>query len=264
MGVSALDLAHAYATDANNGVKVWNNVLGDYQQGPVGIVSITGCGPCRQKNIYNSNTLSTRQVISTTSAATIHQLLLGPIDESYGTGTAARIPGVDVFGKTGTTSNYVDAWFVGSTPTMTVAVWVGYPNSGKSMATDYYGRPVEGGTYPAAIWHNFMVQALSIQAQEAEGKKTTVAPETSTGVVTTSSALTGTTGTGTSTAATTQTTQTTATTPVTAGGQTQTPTTPDTGSAGNTPSTEQPVTPTTSAPPVTSSGGTGTNGGSGL
>ncbi len=100
-------------------------------------------------------------------AATIDELLHGPVDDSYGTGTAAAIPGVDVAGKTGTTSNYVDAWFVGWTPKLTVAVWVGYPNSGKPMLTDYNGGPVEGGTYPAVIWHDFMVGAIQIMDDEA-------------------------------------------------------------------------------------------------
>ena len=72
-----------------------------------------------------------------------------------------------VAGKTGTTSNYGDAWFVGWTPQMTTAVWVGYPNGLVSMAHDYQGSPVEGGTYPAIIWQSFMMQALQILAAEA-------------------------------------------------------------------------------------------------
>ena len=81
-------------------------------------------------------------------------------------GTSAAISGVDVAGKTGTTTNYADAWFVGWTPQLTTAVWVGYPNKLVPMTTDYNGAPVEGGTYPAIIWHNFMVQALQILATE--------------------------------------------------------------------------------------------------
>ena len=46
----------------------------------------------------------------------------------YGTGTAAQLPGDEVAGKTGTTENYGDAWFVGFTPDIVTAVWVGYPN----------------------------------------------------------------------------------------------------------------------------------------
>ena len=82
-----------------------------------------------------------------------------------GTGTSAAISGVDVAGKTGTTTNYADAWFVGWTPQLTTAVWVGYPNKLVPMTTQYNGAPVEGGTYPAIIWHNFMVQALQILAE---------------------------------------------------------------------------------------------------
>ena len=83
-----------------------------------------------------------------------------------GTGTAAAISGVDVAGKTGTTTNYADAWFVGWTPQMTTAVWVGFPQGDIPMLTNYNGSPVDGGTYPALIWHDYMVQALQIYASE--------------------------------------------------------------------------------------------------
>ena len=62
--------------------------------------------------------------------------VLGPI----GTAASAAIPGVKAWGKTGTTSNYEDAWFVGSiprignVPSMTIAVWVGYPDKGQADA----------------------------------------------------------------------------------------------------------------------------------
>ena len=65
-------------------------------------------------------------------------------------------------GKTGTTENYGDAWFVGFDTHYTVAVWVGYPDKLIPMKTLFAGQPVEGGTYPAQIWHDFMVQALNI------------------------------------------------------------------------------------------------------
>jgi penicillin-binding protein 1A len=132
IGVSALDMAHAYETVATGGIKIYNKVLGDVDRGPVGIDSIDNCGECRQRDITNNHP-DEQRVLSPEVASTIDELLHGPVDDSYGTGTAAAIPGVDVAGKTGTTSNYVDAWFVGWTPTMTVAVWVGYPNSGKSI-----------------------------------------------------------------------------------------------------------------------------------
>jgi penicillin-binding protein 1A len=71
-----------------------------------------------------------------------------------------------VAGKTGTTNNYGDAWFVGWTPQITTAVWVGFPNKLVPMTTLYNGGPVEGGTYPALIWHAFMTSALQILASE--------------------------------------------------------------------------------------------------
>ena len=64
-----------------------------------------------------------------------------------GTGTAAQI-GEFAAGKTGTTENYGDAWFVGFNKELTVAVWVGYADKVRPMETEYHGGPVAGGTYP--------------------------------------------------------------------------------------------------------------------
>jgi penicillin-binding protein 1A len=85
----------------------------------------------------------------------------------YGTGRAAAI-GRFAAGKTGTTSNYGDAWFVGWDSKYTVAVWVGYPDSLVPMTTAFNGGPVLGGTYPALIWHDFMTSALTIDKGRAE------------------------------------------------------------------------------------------------
>jgi len=76
-------------------------------------------------------------------AQQVRDIIVGVVQN--GTGTQAAISGVDVVGKTGTTSNYGDAWFVGWTPQLTTAVWVGYPTKLISMATAYNGQPVEGG-----------------------------------------------------------------------------------------------------------------------
>jgi penicillin-binding protein 1A len=67
-----------------------------------------------------------------------------------------------VAGKTGTTENYGDAWFVGWTKEYTVAVWVGYPDEFKPMKTEFQGDPVAGGTFPAGIWKSFMQSLLKI------------------------------------------------------------------------------------------------------
>jgi penicillin-binding protein 1A len=85
----------------------------------------------------------------------------------YGTGKAAAI-GQFAAGKTGTTSNYGDAWFVGWDSKYTVAVWVGYPNKLIPMTTDFNGTPVLGGTFPALIWHEFMISALELEKERSE------------------------------------------------------------------------------------------------
>jgi membrane peptidoglycan carboxypeptidase len=89
------------------------------------------------------------------------QLLQGVV--RYGTGRAAAIPERDVAGKTGTTTDFGDAWFVGFTPQLVAAVWVGYPDSLRPMMTEYHGEPVAGGTYPALIWKAFVEKALATE-----------------------------------------------------------------------------------------------------
>src|SRR5439155_978272 len=79
----------------------------------------------------------------------------------YGTGKAAALSGGrPAAGKTGTTENYGDAWFVGYTPQLVTAVWVGYPNQTRPMTYEFHGKPVAGGTFPALIWKSFMERAL--------------------------------------------------------------------------------------------------------
>ena len=75
-----------------------------------------------------------------------------------GTGVAARLT-VPAAGKTGTTSDFRDAWFVGYTPEYSTAVWVGYPNANGTtpqFMTSVHGISVSGGSFPAQIWHDFM------------------------------------------------------------------------------------------------------------
>jgi membrane peptidoglycan carboxypeptidase len=78
-----------------------------------------------------------------------------------GTGKRARLPDRTAAGKTGTTENYGDAWFVGYTPQLATAVWVGYPNRLVPMLTEYHGKAVAGGTFPAEIWRVFTQLVLA-------------------------------------------------------------------------------------------------------
>jgi penicillin-binding protein 1A len=175
-----------------------------------------------------------------------------------GTGTAAGNVGSQVAGKTGTTDNSANAWFIGYTPNLTTAVWMGYPNGFRPMV-DFRGfTSVQGGTVPARLWHDYMVSALSVEPQWAG----TFAGVSYIGGTVLSPPAAGTVlypeGLGTTT--TTSTTTTTVpgskttvahgpgkTTPTTVG---RTPTTV----AGSPPSGTTTVVPTTSSPPTTRAG----------
>jgi penicillin-binding protein 1A len=166
VGVSPLDMAHAYETFAEGGRRVYDKALGAPHKGPTGIAQIYCPSVCPVKNLVDHPDYE--RVLPASVAQEVHDMLTGVVQ--HGTGTEAQISGVDVAGKTGTTTNYADAWFVGWTPQLTTAVWVGFPNKLVPMLSDYNGAPVEGGTYPAIIWHSFMVQALQILAAENPSK----------------------------------------------------------------------------------------------
>jgi penicillin-binding protein 1A len=170
IGVSPLDMAHAYEAFATGGLRVFNPLLGSPHAGAIGIDSVD-CNDCAHTGIpaHLQNKPTTKRVLPPDVAQTVQQMLQGPVES--GTATQAAISGVTVAGKTGTTSNYGDAWFVGWTPELTTAVWVGYPDKLVPMSTQYNGQPVEGGTWPAIIWHAFMVQALQVLQQEQQSKK---------------------------------------------------------------------------------------------
>jgi penicillin-binding protein 1A len=143
--VNPLEMARAYASFANEGRRVDGSI---FKNRPRVVVSVNG----------KKNEPVQRQRISETNAAIINQILQQVVRS--GTGRRAALPDRPVAGKTGTTENYGDAWFVGYTPQLVVAVWVGYPDTLRPMLTEFRGQPVAGGTYPAQIWKSFMETAL--------------------------------------------------------------------------------------------------------
>jgi penicillin-binding protein 1A len=144
--VNPLEMARAFSSFANGGTRVDGSLIGNH---PRAIVSVNG----------QDNLVVPHRVLSERNAAIVDYLLQRVVNE--GTGKKARLPdGRPVAGKTGTTENYGDAWFVGYTPQLAVAVWTGYPDRLVPMLTDYHDRPVAGGTYPALIWKSFMERAL--------------------------------------------------------------------------------------------------------
>jgi penicillin-binding protein 1A len=145
-GVTPLEMASAYGTLADGGTHA----------------DLTGVLKVTDKNgavLYAEKTVS-KQVIDPAIAYLTTDILKGVI--TSGTGTAANI-GRPAAGKTGTTQNNADAWFVGYTPDLVASVWVGYSGSKRPM-TSVHGITVTGGTFPARIWAAFMRAALSGKA----------------------------------------------------------------------------------------------------
>ncbi len=174
-GVTALDMAHAYSSLAEGGLRV-TGTLGTAKDGPVGITKVALRDD--KSDVLDTNKRERTRVIPTAVAAETTRVLQGVL--TSGTAKNANLgANVPQWGKTGTTENYGDAWFVGASGSMTVAVWVGYPDRLKPMETEWRGSPVSGGTYPASIWKQFMLstralfqQKLAKQCEDADAKKT--------------------------------------------------------------------------------------------
>ena len=142
-GVTPLEMAGAYGTLATNGMLAR----------PFSIVSVTGA----DGEILLEGSPTVTEALDPAVSYLATDVLRGVI--SRGTGSAADI-GRPAAGKTGTTQGYRDAWFVGYTPDLVAAVWVGHPEGGREMdAVD--GRAVTGGSIPAEIWASFMQAALA-------------------------------------------------------------------------------------------------------
>ncbi len=167
VGVTPLDMAHAYETIAHNGDRMSGTMTESGQ--PVALQEVTaGSEPLPDGNHTDRNRVIAIRVLPPSVAQTETGVLETVLE--YGTGKAAAI-GQFAAGKTGTTSNYGDAWFVGWDSKYTVAVWVGYPEKLVPMTNDYDGGPVLGGTFPALIWHDFMTSALQLDAEREAASK---------------------------------------------------------------------------------------------
>ncbi len=138
--VTPLELTSAYATFASQGIRT----------DPVIIKSIVdGSGA-----VLESYEPQPVEAIDRTTAYLVTSLLKSVVQE--GTGRGAQVIGKPLAGKTGTTNNYIDAWFVGYAPSIVTGVWVGYDNSKASL-----GDKETGARAALPIWINVMARALA-------------------------------------------------------------------------------------------------------
>ncbi len=143
-GVTPLQMAGAYATLAADGVRHRPYVIDR-------VLDMDG------KEIFKADPTGER-AISSQNARLVNQVLTQVV--ARGTGRAASVPGWQVAGKTGSTDNNTNAWFVGYTPTLVTAVWMGAPEADISMR-NVNGVTVFGGTYPAQIVGSFYRKAFA-------------------------------------------------------------------------------------------------------
>ncbi|MDA8422363.1 MAG: PBP1A family penicillin-binding protein [Nitrospiraceae bacterium] len=138
--VTPLELTSAYATFASQGVRAE----------PIFITSIVdGNG-----TVLESYEPDPKEAIDPTTAYLVTSLLESVVKE--GTGRGAQVLGKPVAGKTGTTNNYVDAWFMGYAPSIVTGVWVGYDNPKASL-----GDRETGARAALPIWISVMAKALA-------------------------------------------------------------------------------------------------------
>jgi len=136
LGVTPLEMASAYATLAAGGIR----------HRPTAIAKVV-FPDGKSENLAKSKG---KRVLTDGEAYEVTRIL--EMNVQSGTGTAANY-GCPAAGKTGTTDEGKDAWFVGYTPHLSTAVWVGYPDAGIAMPG------AQGGTYAAPVWHAFMAPA---------------------------------------------------------------------------------------------------------
>ena len=139
--VTVLDQAIGYAVFANGGYRVEPRAILDVRTPDGELVYDANANPKPAERVLKESTV------------------LGMIDMLYsvverGTAKRARIPGIHVVGKTGTTNAYKDAWFAGFTGNLAAAVWLGNDNYEST-------ENLTGGILPAATWQKFMRVAMA-------------------------------------------------------------------------------------------------------
>jgi penicillin-binding protein 1A len=138
---SLYDLTSAYVPLANWGKKI----------NPYGLEAIYAADG---RVLYTRTPVEPELLLDTGTLGQMNMMLQTVV--TAGTGKAARIDGRELAGKTGTTNDYRDAWFVGYAPDYVAGVWVGNDDNSRMSR-------VTGGSIPARIWQNFMSETLKDQ-----------------------------------------------------------------------------------------------------
>ena len=146
-GVSPLDMAAAYSTLANDGVR----------RSPIFVTRVSGPD---HKVVFEEPLSGHKptQVVPVNVARTVNDMLTGPVRRGTAARTLRDFPR-PAAGKTGTTDDNVDAWFVGYTPQITTAVWMGNP-----AGEDLDERPLRPG---GVRWHDPRANLARVHGRRA-------------------------------------------------------------------------------------------------
>ena len=141
--VSVLNIASAFTTFANRGQRV----------PPTALLEVAAADG---RVLYRAPPPVRTKVLERQQADVVNFCLQQVVQRGSGTGAQFGRP---FAGKTGTTQDFGDAWFVGYTPKLTAAVWMGYPEGNARKMVNVRGRKVNGGSFPASIFKRFMEAA---------------------------------------------------------------------------------------------------------
>ncbi|MCA1848482.1 MAG: transglycosylase domain-containing protein [Actinobacteria bacterium] len=152
--ISPLEMATAYATIANEGRRVEPTVISKV---------VSDEGQEEEKVLYQApEHPEGEQVIEPEIAREATEIMVGNVTE--GIASDAALGERPVAGKTGTSENFFDAWFIGYTPQLLTGLWMGYAEGGQTLEYDLeYSRELNdlpGGITPAMIWKTYMEQVL--------------------------------------------------------------------------------------------------------
>lgn len=166
IGVSPLEMATAYATVASGGVYHRPSAITKIREADGTVLEgkelPKKLRPFGERRFEDGVTAEATKILK--------------MNVQQGTGVAAQT-GCPAAGKTGTTDNATDAWFVGFTPRMATAVWVGYPDAAVHMQTENGGGEVTGGSFPAEIWGDYMKRASGGFCGDFPAPKTPFEPQ---------------------------------------------------------------------------------------